>query len=177
MPLDCLVGEWTKWSERDKDGKITRRRDVLRYNLNGGEKCPTLEQTQLGMHFNSLNTYHWINLWNNNIIVWKIRSTVILIADHSSPWSFFFYFWFGFRGHLNNSNTTTLVHRTVNSFEMIHYIFWHIRGNNIYFEYSEVDGTSAHYRLKILYGLEWLTVCFIFMTMTNVLRYKNQVHT
>lgn len=57
VPLDCLVGEWTKWSERDKDGKITRRRDVLRYNLNGGEKCPTLEQTQLGMHFNSLNTY------------------------------------------------------------------------------------------------------------------------
>lgn len=47
--MDCLVSEWTKWSKRDTNGKITRTRDVKRHALNGGKKCPKLEQTQLSM--------------------------------------------------------------------------------------------------------------------------------
>jgi len=48
VALDCLVGEWAAWSERNEDGKITRTRNVIRNALNGGVRCPNLEQTQLG---------------------------------------------------------------------------------------------------------------------------------
>ena len=48
VALDCLVGDWTDWSERSEDGKIRRTRNVMRNAINGGAMCPNLEQTQLG---------------------------------------------------------------------------------------------------------------------------------
>ena len=48
VALDCLVGDWTDWSERNEDGKITRTRNVMRNAINGGAMCSNLEQTQLG---------------------------------------------------------------------------------------------------------------------------------
>jgi hypothetical protein len=48
VALDCLVGYWTDWSERNEDGMITRTRNVIRNAINGGAMCHNLEQTQLG---------------------------------------------------------------------------------------------------------------------------------
>ena len=51
-PLNCLVSEWSEWSEPFGFGQIARERKVLRYPANGGDACPTnLEEVQYtGMH-------------------------------------------------------------------------------------------------------------------------------
>lgn len=39
--IDCLVSQWTDWSEPYGFGTISRERVVLRYPQNGGEACPS----------------------------------------------------------------------------------------------------------------------------------------
>ena len=38
--LDCLVSEWTPWSQPYGFGQISRERKVLRHPTKGGEDCP-----------------------------------------------------------------------------------------------------------------------------------------
>lgn len=37
---DCLITEWSAWSEPHGFGEISRDRKILRYPLNGGDPCP-----------------------------------------------------------------------------------------------------------------------------------------
>ena len=38
--LDCLVSQWTEWSEPYGFGQISRNRAILRHPVNGGADCP-----------------------------------------------------------------------------------------------------------------------------------------
>lgn len=51
---DCLVTEWSEWSEPYGFGTISRERKVLRYPQNGGIQCPTdlKEERETGNFFN-----------------------------------------------------------------------------------------------------------------------------
>lgn len=39
-PKDCLVTQWTHWSQPYGFGSIKRERKILRYPENGGRSCP-----------------------------------------------------------------------------------------------------------------------------------------
>lgn len=45
---DCLVSQWSVWSEPYGFGTVSRHRAILRYPNNGGNACPTdLIETRL----------------------------------------------------------------------------------------------------------------------------------
>ena len=49
-PRDCIVGEWSQWSQCSKGcggGKRTASREVLYPAKFGGNSCPVLEMTQV----------------------------------------------------------------------------------------------------------------------------------
>lgn len=53
---DCVVSNWEEWSNCNTDcgiGIMRRKRKVLEYPLNGGNKCPSLRQTR-GCNKNTL---------------------------------------------------------------------------------------------------------------------------
>lgn len=43
---DCVVTQWSEWSETYGLGRSTRGRRILRYPENGGQPCPDLSQTR-----------------------------------------------------------------------------------------------------------------------------------
>ena len=51
MDLDCIVSEWSVWSNPDDRGVSIRTRTVLRQPIGGGKECPDLEETKLGKYF------------------------------------------------------------------------------------------------------------------------------
>jgi len=53
--LNCLVSQWSEWSQPFGFGQLSRERKVLRYPTKGGADCPTnLEDIQYtGTHVTS----------------------------------------------------------------------------------------------------------------------------
>ena len=48
VPLPCIVGPWSSWSQPDATGTRSRIRYVVRPPLNGGHACPDLIQIGKG---------------------------------------------------------------------------------------------------------------------------------
>ena len=48
VPLPCIVGDWSAWSQPDATGTRYRIRFMARPPLNGGKECPDLIQTGKG---------------------------------------------------------------------------------------------------------------------------------
>lgn len=49
FPTDCVVGNWTEWSdcsEKCDQGIQKRTRRVVKASAHGGEACPSLEETK-----------------------------------------------------------------------------------------------------------------------------------
>ena len=48
VPINCLVGEWSSWSQPDEGGKVESFRSIRRKSLNGGMKCPEVWRKKKG---------------------------------------------------------------------------------------------------------------------------------
>ena len=48
--VDCVVGEWTEWSDVDRTtGLSNRTRQIMYHPLNNGTECPELEDSRNGV--------------------------------------------------------------------------------------------------------------------------------
>jgi len=48
VPINCLVGKWSSWSQPDEGGKVESFRSIRRKSLNGGMKCPEVWRNKKG---------------------------------------------------------------------------------------------------------------------------------
>lgn len=49
VPIDCIVSEWSAWSQPTQTGTRARVRHVTTPPVNGGEKCPDLIEQKEGL--------------------------------------------------------------------------------------------------------------------------------
>ena len=48
VPVDCKVSPWSEWTRHGGQGISRRARYVINYPLNGGKKCPLLNEHRRG---------------------------------------------------------------------------------------------------------------------------------
>ena len=48
VPVPCIVGEWTEWTDPTDEGIIYRSREVLQYDMNNGDPCPRTAENDTG---------------------------------------------------------------------------------------------------------------------------------
>lgn len=48
VPIDCVVSEWSAWTQPDEGGNVESFRTIRVKPLNNGMKCPDLWQKKKG---------------------------------------------------------------------------------------------------------------------------------